>query len=231
MGKPSSRNTEFRYFGKPLQVGGNFMETAYIQFQAPKSATKAKTENSLKRSIKNFTTNILTKVLPVANRDFENKIDNVEYWLLECDKLNGIPQREIGLDKQGRVIMKMPFDDNCGYWTDNNLLLDDFKEQFKAFDITKDAFEQQWTMFDNLSDFQTYVDDFHILSTGVDGGHKYISANIEYNGAKRKLTIFFADKASEKEVITLQRIKVSGRLIDEGEHQPLVLLDAKLIGE
>lgn len=205
------------------------METAYIQFQAPKSATKTEDENSLKRSIKNFATNILTKVFPTANPDFENKIDDVEYWLVECDKVSGIPQREIGLDQQGRVIMKMPFKDNYGYWTDNNLLLDNFKEHFKVSEITKEVFEQQWKLFDNLSDFQTQLDNFQILSTGADGGHKYISSDIEFNGIKRKLTVFFESKADEEKISSMQRIKVSGRLMDEGVEKSLLLLDAVLI--
>jgi hypothetical protein len=205
------------------------METAYIQFQSPKSATNTETESSLKRSIKNFATNILTKVFPVANPDFENKIADVEYWLVECDKVSGIPQREIGLDQQGRVIMKMPLNDNYGYWKDNNLLLEDFKEHFKTSEITKEAFEQQWTLFDNLSDFQTQLDNFLILSTGADGGSKYISTEIDFKGTRRKLTVFFESKADEKKITSMQRIKVSGRLLDEGVEQSLLLLDAILI--
>jgi hypothetical protein len=205
------------------------METAYIQFQSPKSATKTETESSLKRSIRHFATKILTKVFPVANPDFENKIDDVEYWLVECDKVSGIPQREIGLDQQGQVIMKMPLNDNYGYWTDNNLLLDDFKEHFKTSEITKESFEQQWTLFDNLSAFQTQLDNFLILSTGADGGHKYISTEIDFKGIRRKLTVFFESKADEEKITSMQRMKISGRLMDEGVEQSLLLLDAVLI--
>lgn len=205
------------------------METVYIQFQTPKSAAKAETENSFKRSIKNFTTNILTKIFPVANPNFEKKINDVEYWLVECDKVSGIPQREIGLDQKGRVIMKMPYNDNYGYWTDNNLLLDDFKGHFEVSVITKEAFDQQWTSFDNFSDFQTQLDNFQILSTGSDGGHKYISSDIEINGIKRKLVVFFASKADEEKIASMQKIKVSGRLMDKGIEQSLLLLEAVLI--
>ncbi len=205
------------------------METAYIQFQAPKSDIKTEIESSLKRLIKNFTTKLLTKVFRVANPDFDNKIDDVEYWLVECDKVSGIPQREIGLDQQGRVIMKMPFKDNYGYWTDNNLLLENFKEHFKVSDITKEAFEQQWILFDNLIDFQTQLESFQILSTGADGGHKYINAEIKFNGIKRNLNVFFESKADEEKITSMPRIKVSGRLIDEGVEQSLLLLDAVLI--
>ncbi len=207
------------------------MKTAYIQFKVPKSATEAKSENSFKRSIKKFTTNFLTKVFPVANPDFENKIDVVEYWLVECDKESGIPQREIGLDQQGQVIMKMPFKDNYGYWTDNNLLLDDFKKHFKVSEITQEAFEQRWTLFDKLSDFKIQLENYQVLSTGADGGHKYISTEIEHNGIKRNLTAFFTNKSDEKKIISMQRIQVSGRLMDEGVQQSLLLLDAVLIDE
>jgi len=121
------------------------METTYIQFQAPKNSTRA-TQNSFKNFIKNFATKALTKIFPVANRDFDKMIDEVEYWFVECDREKGIPQREIGFDMQRRVIMKMPFKGNYGYWTDNILLLNDFKEQFETSEITKEAFEQQWSL-------------------------------------------------------------------------------------
>lgn len=124
------------------------MNTVYIQFQVPK---KTEIKSSSQSSIKNFAKNILAKIFPVANPEFENKIDDVEYWLVECDKESGIPQREIGLDQQGRVIMKMPFKDNYGYWTDNNLLLNDFKEHFAVSEISKEVFEEQWTLFDKTS--------------------------------------------------------------------------------
>lgn len=122
------------------------METAYIQFQAPKNVTITENKRSSTGFIKRFFKKTLTKVFPVANPDFENKMDNVEYWLVECDKESGVPQREIGLDRDRRIIMKMPFKDNYGYWTDNNLLLNDFKEHFVVTEISKDAFEQQWAL-------------------------------------------------------------------------------------
>lgn len=41
----------------------------------------------------------------------------------------------------------MPFRNNCGYWTDNNMLLSDFKEHFKTLEITRDTFERYWNSF------------------------------------------------------------------------------------
>ena len=124
------------------------MNTVYIQFQAPKSQITTEIENSLKRCYGNLVTNILTVIFPVANSDFGNKINDVKYWLIECDTKSGVPQREIGLNFQGEVLVKMPYKANYGFWTDNNLLLDDFQEHFKAAELTKEEFEQKWILLD-----------------------------------------------------------------------------------
>jgi hypothetical protein len=129
------------------------METAYIQFEAPKDAVETGDKSSFKHSIKNLAITILTKIFPVANPDFEDKIDDVKYWLVECDVASGAPEREIGIDENGRVILKMPYKENCGSWTDNNLLLKDFKEHFEVREITKEDFEQKWVLFDKISNF------------------------------------------------------------------------------
>jgi len=119
----------------------------YIQFDAPKRDSRDD-EKSFGTQLLEKVLMILTKVTPTANPDFDCKIDEVEYWLVECDD-DGIPEREIGLDKEKRVIMKMPFKDNCGYWTDNNLLLNDFKEHFIVSEINKQTFEQMWVLLDS----------------------------------------------------------------------------------
>jgi hypothetical protein len=120
------------------------METVYIQFGAPGGAINTKKANSFRGNIKKLMIGILTKVVPEANPDFDRKIDDVRHWLIECEGVSGIPQREIGVDEHEHVIVKMPFGNNYGYWTDNNLLLNDFRELFSASVITKEAFEQQW---------------------------------------------------------------------------------------
>jgi hypothetical protein len=124
------------------------MKTAYIQFEAPKRASKPEDGSTFKRSIENFAITILTKIFPKANPDFDETINEVRYWLIECDVASGSPEREIGLDENERVIMKMPHKKNYGYWTDNNLLLKDLKEHFEVSEITKETFEQKWTSFD-----------------------------------------------------------------------------------
>ncbi|SDM00114.1 hypothetical protein SAMN05421813_104200 [Daejeonella rubra] len=40
----------------------------------------------------------------------------------------------------------MPFKYNYGYWIDNNLVLDDFRKQFAAIEISKENFEEKWKL-------------------------------------------------------------------------------------
>lgn len=39
---------------------------------------------------------------------------------------------------------------------------------------------------------------YKVLSTGADGGHYYISTEIEYNGVKRQIPVLFKSKSDEK---------------------------------
>ncbi|MBK7855619.1 MAG: hypothetical protein IPJ79_12595 [Bacteroidetes bacterium] len=123
----------------------------------------------------------------------------------------------------------MPYKDNYGYWTDNNLLLHDFKEHFVVSEINKDSFEQSWELFDKISDFEIEISNFQTLSTGADGGHIYLTTEINYKGQLRKLVIYFADKSDEQKIKTRDKLKLNGRLFDEGVQQSLSLLDTKLI--
>ena len=91
-----------------------------------------------------FRSGVLTKIFPKANPDFDEEIDAVETWFVECDTETGIVEREVGLDKESRVIVKMPFKENYGYWIDNNLLLNDFNKHFVVSEISKETFEQNW---------------------------------------------------------------------------------------
>ena len=118
----------------------------YIKFRAVRSADKMNVSR-FKIFFETLAIGILKSIIPVANPDFDDKIDSVEYWLVECDEVSGVPEREIGLDQQGRVIAKMPFKANCGCWTDSTVLFTDFKKSFNASMISKEVFEQHWTQF------------------------------------------------------------------------------------
>ncbi len=43
----------------------------------------------------------------------------------------------------------MPDERNTGYWTDNNLLLEDFKEHFDVTEINENDFNDKWLKFQN----------------------------------------------------------------------------------
>ena len=122
------------------------METVYIKFEVPHEESEIKNENVFIRFLKMIVFFVLTKFIPVANPDFEGLFDEVNFWLVECDKISGIPQREIGLDSKGQVIMKMPFKNNYGNYTDSNALLSDFHRDFQVSEISKDSFECYWCM-------------------------------------------------------------------------------------
>ena len=67
-----------------------------------------------------------------ANPDFDHKIIYVAKWYIEYDNREDYDTswREIGLDVNNRVIVKMPDDNNSGFWLDTNATLKDFKEKF-----------------------------------------------------------------------------------------------------
>ncbi|MBS1571360.1 MAG: hypothetical protein JST62_03045 [Bacteroidetes bacterium] len=87
----------------------------------------------------------LTYLGLTANPDFENNIDNVRVWLVEFDEDN-VPTREIGIDENNNVILKMPYKKNYGYWTDNELLYNDFINRFSAVKIDRLEFEKNWSL-------------------------------------------------------------------------------------
>ena len=126
----------------------------YIKFEAPNVAQLTQANRGLKRSLKLFFTKLLSTVLPKANPDFDHKIAGVRYWLVELDFATGIPQREIGLDKNAQVLLKMPFEDNYGYWTDNNLILTDFEACFNTSKIDETTFIKYWEAFSSNSPCQ-----------------------------------------------------------------------------
>ena len=130
----------------PGRIGSNFMETTYIHFEVLKSDSQSSSEGLLKKSLKKVITGVLTTIIPKANPDYETQIDRVKSWLIELDTDSGIPQREIGLDDKGNPILKLPFRANYGYWTDNNLLLADFKRHFQVKEIGKEIFEIKWDL-------------------------------------------------------------------------------------
>jgi len=64
------------------------------------------------------------------------------------------------------------------------------------------------------------------MTTGVEGGHKYLSIKIFYDGVEQSLAIFFKDKLSEKELKSNSVIAIKGHLREEFNPLTLALLEA-----
>ena len=98
-----------------------------------------KTESSLLRRI---IRKISNKFL--SNPDFEAKLQDVIQWYLEYDEKNNEPWREIGLDSNNQIIVKMPDERNYGFWIDTNLTIEDFKNRFGIQKVTEKEFNELW---------------------------------------------------------------------------------------
>ncbi|RED97873.1 hypothetical protein C7460_11114 [Marinoscillum furvescens DSM 4134] len=71
--------------------------------------------------------------------------------------------------------------------------------------------------------------EFQINSTGVDGGHFYVIAEVEYQARSRKLVVYFKDKSDERKLHGLDEMIVEGNLIDDSNQYSLNLLNSILI--
>ena len=120
------------------------MGNSYIKFKSSETGVRKTPENIGKRIAKA----ILTTIIPIANPDFENKIDEVSTWLIEFEGDSYYPNREVGLDILDNPIMIMPWQKNYGYWTDNNLTIENFRSHFNTIDISKEEFERYWNLFE-----------------------------------------------------------------------------------
>lgn len=73
------------------------------------------------------------------------------------------------------------------------------------------------------------LEKYRILETGADGGHKYISSSLKYNGSQREITVIFKNKKEEQKLTEGIKLRIKGILQDEGPHFSLTLLESKII--
>ncbi len=117
----------------------------YIKFEIlEKIDSTIKKKSGLKIFLLKSFVNVLKIFIPQANPDYDRRIDEVKFWVLEFDDENTYPVREVGLDENEQSIVKMPYKRNYGYWTDNNLKIEDFKKLFNVEIIEKDYFVEKW---------------------------------------------------------------------------------------
>ena len=80
--------------------------------------------------------------IPRANPDVENFYPRVKGWALEVAD-SGMPQREVGLDEDGRPLFATPNDTNTGFWTDM-AAMEFSRDDLEAMDA--DEFERLWSL-------------------------------------------------------------------------------------
>ncbi len=76
--------------------------------------------------------------------------------------------------------------------------------------------------------FEIELDKYKVQTTGADGGHQYILAEIEYYGHPRRILATFLEKSDEKSLKENTRIKLKGELLDEGKNLDLLLLNTTI---
>ena len=86
----------------------------------------------------------LSHIIPKANPDFEHLYQNVRMWWLEIEAKN-IPQRELGFDEKGNVIVAAPISNNYGFWTDGGGQI----ESENMTLISRDEFVKAWDSFES----------------------------------------------------------------------------------
>ena len=121
----------------------------YLKFKDVKgTSSDDKPKTWLTKTFEKSVIKVLMTIIPKANPDFEDKFFDVNEWLIEINEDAETPEREIGINDLGQTIMIMPFGRNFGYWTDNNLKLNDFIEIFNATLIVDKEFNDRWDKFE-----------------------------------------------------------------------------------
>lgn len=85
------------------------------------------------------TIKLLLFFIPRANKDNEAFYPFVKTWLVEVNE-KGEANREIGLDKSGKILFTAPNSRNMGFWTDS-------QKTFTASElhlVNKEYFEELW---------------------------------------------------------------------------------------
>ncbi len=91
---------------------------------------------------KSIAEKIVKKVLffvPEANPGYEGKIHLVKKWVIEFDS-EGNPNREVGLNEKGNVVLAGPSERDYGFWLDTNMKFGDFTGE----EVSKEEFEVAW---------------------------------------------------------------------------------------
>ena len=86
----------------------------------------------------------LQAIIPAANPDFENSYESVCKWWIEINAA-GEPERELGFDEHGKVIVAAPLGENFGVFTDSNATFTPGEHR----SVEPGLFEATWSRFEN----------------------------------------------------------------------------------
>ena len=110
--------------------------------------TSNKNENPSNPTFKNRLLYCVIKHLfwfiPKTNPDFDSSYENVRTWYIEYDDVNDYTNREVGIDFNGKVIVKGPYQRNLGFWTSEDTTYRQFVLEFDISHIKKEEFEIMW---------------------------------------------------------------------------------------
>ena len=85
---------------------------------------------------------VLLQIVPLASPDFHEKYEEVSLWWLELNE-DEEPQRELGFNARGEIIVAAPIGRNYGVWTDGG-------PRCVGFDaIEEKRFMEAWNNFEN----------------------------------------------------------------------------------
>ncbi|AWA29435.1 hypothetical protein HYN48_04665 [Flavobacterium magnum] len=101
---------------------------------------KIRFPNKKKISFWSFIGKFLELTIPKSKKDFIEKLDIVFEWYIEYNDVEDYIEREMGLDENRSVILKMPNDKNYGFWIDTHLDLAYYFNHFDAKLISENEF-------------------------------------------------------------------------------------------
>lgn len=70
-------------------------------------------------------------------------VDQVEVWFIEFNKEMNTVTRELGLDRDGKLVYMAPTQRNFGFWSDTNITLADY-QRFQPEPVTKSRFHRMF---------------------------------------------------------------------------------------
>ncbi len=77
--------------------------------------------------------------IPEANPGYEGNMHLVKKWVIEFDQ-EGSPNREVGLNEEGNIVLAGPSERDYGFWIDTNMKFADFTGEV----VSKSEFEAIW---------------------------------------------------------------------------------------